>query len=431
MPSQEKTQSLGLNQWMGNEYVKRQDFVEDNMKIDEAFGVLEGKTQTMSDSIEAQGLSLCNINTAIDELETDFVVHKADSTAHGTASQTEAQAGTSNEKYMTPLRTKEALDKFAPSKYLGEVVDFNNALSVGNYSVAHTGSGLANAPFTGNIYGRLEVATRLGTTFNDTQYIWQTFYPHDIGGNVNPAFYIRSKITTNAWGTWLQFKSNPNVDNVKQMPMLNVAATTDDPDTVLRGYMVTNHANSPSSSYYWHIQTFFHSSVAIESNRCQIAVKYNGGLREMWIRHHFQEIWQPWTKLVNANGDTFTGEVAFGRNLLTAPQIKNYTETIFISGVGASVSVNLNYGNVHRYTLTSNVTFTFDNPATSGQCHSLTLIVTQPATAVSIIFPASVRWANGTIPAVPTANKTAVYTFFTFDGGTKWIGSQAISEVTL
>lgn len=34
MPAQEKTHFLGLNAWQGNEYVKRADFVDDNITID-------------------------------------------------------------------------------------------------------------------------------------------------------------------------------------------------------------------------------------------------------------------------------------------------------------------------------------------------------------------------------------------------------------
>lgn len=36
MPSENKTPHYGLNQWQGNEYPKRVDFVEDNIKIDAA-----------------------------------------------------------------------------------------------------------------------------------------------------------------------------------------------------------------------------------------------------------------------------------------------------------------------------------------------------------------------------------------------------------
>lgn len=34
MPSANKTPVIGLNQWQGNEYIKRQDLNEDNLKID-------------------------------------------------------------------------------------------------------------------------------------------------------------------------------------------------------------------------------------------------------------------------------------------------------------------------------------------------------------------------------------------------------------
>lgn len=34
MPSANKTEHYGLNQWQGNEYPKRQDFVDDNAIID-------------------------------------------------------------------------------------------------------------------------------------------------------------------------------------------------------------------------------------------------------------------------------------------------------------------------------------------------------------------------------------------------------------
>lgn len=41
MPSAKKTPNIGLNNWVGEEYVKRQDFVDDNNKIDEEIGNLK------------------------------------------------------------------------------------------------------------------------------------------------------------------------------------------------------------------------------------------------------------------------------------------------------------------------------------------------------------------------------------------------------
>ena len=41
MPSAKKTPNIGLNNWVGEEYVKRQDFVDDNLKIDTEIGNLK------------------------------------------------------------------------------------------------------------------------------------------------------------------------------------------------------------------------------------------------------------------------------------------------------------------------------------------------------------------------------------------------------
>ncbi len=54
MPSEIKTENLGLNKWEGNEYPKRTDFVNDNEIIDEAIGKLESlKTDNKSNIVAA------------------------------------------------------------------------------------------------------------------------------------------------------------------------------------------------------------------------------------------------------------------------------------------------------------------------------------------------------------------------------------------
>lgn len=109
MPSQEKTQNLGLNQWKSNEYVKRQDFVEDNVKIDEAFGVLEGDIQNLSDSVEAQGQSLGDINTSINALGDGFVGHKAD--AGNPHAVTKSQVGLANVENKSAATIRQQTDQ--------------------------------------------------------------------------------------------------------------------------------------------------------------------------------------------------------------------------------------------------------------------------------------------------------------------------------
>ncbi|WP_353106274.1 pyocin knob domain-containing protein [Acetoanaerobium noterae] len=69
-----------------------------------------------------------------------------------------------------------------------------------------------------------------------------------------------------------------------------------DPNTTLESYILSNHANSPSSAYYWHIQTLFYSTKAINSNRVQIATSYNSD-NNMYIRRYFNNAWSAWTRL--------------------------------------------------------------------------------------------------------------------------------------
>ena len=47
MPSANKTENLQLNQWTGNEYIKRDDFVQDNKKIDDAYGNLKKQVENI------------------------------------------------------------------------------------------------------------------------------------------------------------------------------------------------------------------------------------------------------------------------------------------------------------------------------------------------------------------------------------------------
>lgn len=68
MPSEIKTPNIGLNQWQGNEYVKRQDFVDDNNKIDNEIG----KIKKQMESISPDASSITYDNTT-SELESDNV----------------------------------------------------------------------------------------------------------------------------------------------------------------------------------------------------------------------------------------------------------------------------------------------------------------------------------------------------------------------
>lgn len=68
MPSLNKTPNIGLNQWNGNEYPKRQDFADDNVKIDEAIAARETPTGAQSKATTAETNAKAYTDTKLAEL---------------------------------------------------------------------------------------------------------------------------------------------------------------------------------------------------------------------------------------------------------------------------------------------------------------------------------------------------------------------------
>lgn len=128
-------------------------------------------------------------------------------------------------------------------------------------------------------------------------------------------------------------------------------------------------------------------------------------------------------KKMNTAGGTFAGNVAHARNEVQQPKIKDYSEVVSTNAASTgTVSLNIANGNVFDITLTGNTIFTFDNPTSTGQACSLTLILRQGGTSRTVTWPASIKWSNDQVPDVSDINKTAILTFFTLDGGTRWYG---------
>ena len=126
-------------------------------------------------------------------------------------------------------------------------------------------------------------------------------------------------------------------------------------------------------------------------------------------------------------GGTMTGEINAADNLVTRPEMKDYSETTVALSAAATVDIDLTGGNVFTITPDQNTTFTFSNPSPTGKSCSFTLIWTQDSSDRTIAWPASVDWKDGgTAPSVTSGSgKIDIYTFFTIDAGTKWYGFQA------
>lgn len=100
---------------------------------------------------------------------------------------------------------------------------------------------------------------------------------------------------------------------------------------------------------------------------------------------------------------------------------------------GTSVTLDISQGSVFTITLAHNIsTFTWSNPATSGDVSAFVLKVTQDGTGSrTIAFPAAVDFAGGTAPTLSTgANDVDVFVFFTVDAGTTYFGFTAGQDLS-
>lgn len=130
------------------------------------------------------------------------------------------------------------------------------------------------------------------------------------------------------------------------------------------------------------------------------------------------------TDYLPKSGGTMTGNINVADNVVSQAEIKDYAETVVTANSGASYAVNLANGNVYNITLTNNCTITFTNPPATGKAGSVTLIIAQDGNGSrTITWPASVKWANGSVPTLSTsANAVDIIQFLTIDGGTTWRG---------
>jgi hypothetical protein len=112
---------------------------------------------------------------------------------------------------------------------------------------------------------------------------------------------------------------------------------------------------------------------------------------------------------------------------------KAITEQSVALTSGTSVTLDISQGSVFTITLAHNIsTFTWSNPATSGDVSAFVLKVTQDGTGSrTIAFPAAVDFAGGTAPTLSTgANDVDVFVFFTVDAGTTYYGFTAGQDLS-
>ncbi len=90
----------------------------------------------------------------------------------------------------------------------------------------------------------------------------------------------------------------------------------------------------------------------------------------------------------------------------------------------ASNTLDLSASNYFTRSISSNATFVFNSPPTTGNAFAFTLELTH--TSGSVTWPTSVKWPDDTAPTL-TTGKTHLFFFVTDDGGTRWRASSLVN----
>ena len=120
---------------------------------------------------------------------------------------------------------------------------------------------------------------------------------------------------------------------------------------------------------------------------------------------------------------TMGGSILMADNLLSRPELKDYSETT-VSIAASAIDISL--GNYQYKTISGATTFTITNPSPTTKACGFTLELTNAGT--NITWPASVKWPGGVAPTL-TAAGVDLLTFTTRDEGTTWYGALAMEDM--
>lgn len=122
-----------------------------------------------------------------------------------------------------------------------------------------------------------------------------------------------------------------------------------------------------------------------------------------------------------------------GNNLnLSNTYFQSYKEIITnLGNVTGATSVNLSQGNIFRANLIGNTTITFTNHPALPYTMPITLIVTQML-GNNTIYVANSVFTENVLPVISTAaGNSDILTFFSPNGGAKFIGTHAVADVII
>lgn len=97
-------------------------------------------------------------------------------------------------------------------------------------------------------------------------------------------------------------------------------------------------------------------------------------------------------------------------------------EKAVVSSSSGSLTFDLNTANIFTVSLTESISNIYiNNIPTSGIVSNLTIIFTYTSTSVSITWPLTFDWPNGSPPTLTNVDgKKDIFCFVTEDGGSNW-----------
>jgi hypothetical protein len=116
----------------------------------------------------------------------------------------------------------------------------------------------------------------------------------------------------------------------------------------------------------------------------------------------------------------------------TSITLKGYKDFIVTNtNVSGANTVDLSVSNWYKYTLTGSPTITFANAPAVGNGGTVTIVTIQGSGGgKNITWGNTIYWAGGQVPPASNAatGNTDIWTFFTFDGGSTYIGTLAVKD---
>ena len=133
-----------------------------------------------------------------------------------------------------------------------------------------------------------------------------------------------------------------------------------------------------------------------------------------------------------SNNLSVAGNVYVSGNVVN-PKLQGYTEVVTVqTATSAATIINLAASNIVNLTLNTSTTIGFINTASVNLADSIMIVAKQSATTGTnkITWPSSVKWPNGSAPALSTAtNAIDVLNFITIDGGASFYGALSLGNL--